>query len=288
MNIDRIRGALARAGQLDRRYIFAVMALAVALPFLFPFPMRARPSQATLGFDAALEKAMASEKPVMVGVDFGPQTMAEMEPILLALMHKLFRAKKRVVFLTFMAETSQLMRHYLADMEKRYDLKYGEDYVFLGYATAYFVAIYAMGTSIEEYFHADDRGISIKELPIMREVEKLDDVSAVINLASNTMPQHWITWGVAPFGIDLLVACTATQATDYFPFLQSGQIKGIIAGGRAGAEYESLMVDQGVLSEPGNATRGLASQSMAILAIIAFILAGNIGYFAGRGRGDAP
>ena len=273
---------LARLGQFDRRYVFIAMALVVGLPFLTPLHFAAKPSEETLRFDRELEKAIASEKPILMGVDFGPQTMAELEPILLAIMHKLFHAEKKVIFLTFNPETTALMHRYLADMEKLYGMTYGEDYVYLGYAGAYFVAIYAMGTSIEKYFHADDRNIPISKIPIMKNVTKLADFSAVINIASNNMPHHWITWGVTPFGIDFLMASTATQATDYYPFLQTGQIKGLITGGRAGAEYEGILVDQGVVSKPGDATRGLGSQSMALMTMIAFIIAGNIGFFARR------
>ncbi len=269
-------------GQLDRRYIFLVMLIVVGVPFLLPFQFKAKPSEETIRFANALEKAIASEKPVIVGVDYGPQTMAEMEPILLGVMHKLFSAKKKVIFLTFLTETPALMHRYLADMEKQYDLTYGEDYVYLGYATPYYVAIYAMGTSIEEYFHADDRGTPIDEIPIMKGISNFDDISAVINIASNTLPQYWIYLGVAPFNINFLMACTATQATDYFPYIQTGQVKGLIAGGRAGAEYEGMLVAEGVLKETGDATRGLGSQSMALMAIIAFIIAGNVSYFAGR------
>jgi len=46
-----------------------------------------------------------------------------------------------------------------------------------------------------------------------------------------------------------------------------------------------MMVDQGVLLEPGGSTRGLGSQSLALLAIVVFIILGNIGYFASRRRG---
>ena len=272
---------LKRIGQLDRRTVFVIMAIAVALPFLTPLRFVAQPGEETRRFDAALEKVMASPKPIMVSVDFGPQTMAELEPILLALMHKLFRAQKEVIFLTFMPETTALMRKYLADMQQQYDLTDGEDYVFLGYATPYFMVIYAMGTSIEEYYHADDRGVSIHELPLMADVKKLDDVGAVVSIASNSMAQFWIAWGVAPFGVQLLMACTATQATDYFPYLQTGQVKGLIAGGKAGAEYETLLVEQGYMDQTGDATRGLGSQSLALMAILAFIVAGNVGFFAG-------
>jgi hypothetical protein len=268
---------------INRRYIFLVLGLAVTLPFLLPIEFEAHPTRETTRFAAALDAAIASPKPVVVELAFGNQTMAEMEPIALSVMHKLFHEKKRVIFLTLYETAAQFTRRYLGEMERTYGLTYGEDYVFLGYAAAFTVAIYKMGTSIEEVYHEDDRGTPTAELPIMRGVKSLKDVSAVIDIAANSNPRFWINFAVAPHGVDFLMACTAVQATDYFPFLQTGQVKGLIAGGRAGAELENILVKEGVLKEPGDATRSLGAQSLALLAILGFIILGNIGYFAGRG-----
>lgn len=280
----RITDILSRISRLDRRWVFGAIALAVVLPLALPMSFRAAPSEHTVRFDAELEKAIAAEGPLLVGVDFGPQTMAELEPVLMAVLQRIFEADKPAVFLTFLPEAASPMRAYLARMEERYDLKYGEDYVFLGYGSAFAYTIYGMGTSIPDYFHADDRGTPLSEMPLTRDLENYEDVAAVINIASNVMPKFWIQMGVSPYEFDFLMACTAVQATNYYPFLQSGQVKGLLAGGRAGAEYETLLVDKGVIEETGVATRGLGSQTMALLAMLVFIVLGNIAYLAGKLR----
>ena len=280
---------LTMLSNLDRRWIFLVILLAVALPLLTPIEFRASPSEETLRFDAALLKAIDSDKPIMVDVDFGPQTMAELEPVLLAVMHRIFTSKTKAIFFTLSPDAAAPTRRYLARMEKQYNLTYGEDYVFLGYASSFAYTMYGMGTSIETYFHSDDRGTPIRRIPIMANVESIKDVSAVVNIASNAFPKFWIQYGVAAFGFDLLVGCTAVNATDLYPYLQTGQLKGLLAGGRAGAEYETLLVEKGVIEKTGDATRGLAPQSLALLSILAFIAVGNAGYFTrkrlGRGKG---
>jgi len=281
----RLSEILSRAARLDRRWIFCAIALAVILPFVLPIAFRATPSAQTKRFDVALKKAIAAEGPIIVGVDFGPQTMSELEPLLFAVLHRIFKAGKPAVFLTFMPEAASPMRAYLARMEETYGLTYGEDYVFLGYATAYAYTIYGMGTSIADYFHADDRGTPLSEIPLMAKLRNYDDASGVVNIASNVMPKFWIQMGVGPYGFDFVMACTAVQATDYYPYLQTGQVKGLLAGGRAGAEYETLLVGEGVLESTGVATRGLGSQSLALIAMLAFIVIGNAGYLAERLRG---
>jgi hypothetical protein len=245
---------------------------------------RAAPSVETRKFDRALDKAIDDDRPILVAIDYGTQTMAEMEPIALAVLHKLFAREKKVIVLTLIPEAPPLIRRYLAEMERRYELRYGEDYVFLGLATAYTIAIYNMRTSIPEYYHEDDRQTPYREIPMLAEVENLEDVSAVVNIASNVNPEHWINYAVTPTGIDFLMSVTAVQATNYFPFLQTGQVDGMIAGGKAGAEYEGMLIDQGILDGPGDAIRALGSQSLALLTILGLIALGNAGYFAGRHR----
>lgn len=278
----RALAILTKLARLDRRYIYLVMAVATALPMLSPLEIGVRPSEETRRFDQEIDKIIASPKPLLVEVDFGPQTMAELEPLFFAVMHKLFKMKKKIVFINFSAEATGLLRRYLKELEETYALTYGQDYAYLGYAASYFAVIYALGTSVEEHFHADDRGTPLKEIPLLRDIHNSRDFSAVFSIASNTVPRFWITWGVAPFGFDFLMACPATNATDYYTFLQTKQLKAILAGGRAGAEYEGMLVDQGVLSSLGVSSRGLDSLTMALLTIIAFIVLGNLGYFAGR------
>jgi hypothetical protein len=263
------------------------MGIAVTLPFLFPLTFSAKPSDRTLQFANALDGAIADSRPVGIELAFGNQTMAELEPITIAVLHRLFKQKKKVIIFTFYESSTAFIRRYLSQMEKTYHLKNGEDFAFLGYTSSFTAAIYKMGTSIREVFHEDDRGVAVSKLSIMKNIVSIKDLSAVIAIAGNSNPRFWINFAVVPFGIDLLAVVTAVEATNYFPFLQTGQLKGMIGGGRAGAEFEQLLVKQGILKTTGDATRSLGAQSLALLVIMAFIIIGNAGWFIGRmGGGD--
>ncbi|MBN2802747.1 MAG: hypothetical protein JXR91_06610, partial [Deltaproteobacteria bacterium] len=117
-------------------------------------------------------------------------------------------------------------------------------------------------------------------------VRSLKDIGGIINIASNSFPRFWIQYAVTPYKIDFLAGTTAVNATEYFPYIQTGQLKGLLAGGIAAAEYESLLLDKHVISKRGDASRGLGSQSLALIVILLFILVGNIGYFASKKLGD--
>ena len=50
---------------------------------------------------------------------------------------------------------------------------------------------------------------------------------------------------------------------------------------KGAAEYETLVGTQEILGRAGDATKAMDSQSFAHLAILAFIILGNLGYFLG-------
>ena len=75
---------------------------------------------------------------------------------------------------------------------------------------------------------------------------------------------------------------TAVMAPKYYPFLQTGQVSGMMSGMKGAAEYEKLVLEHGYATELGTAETGMNSQSMIHILIIVFILLGNIGYFFSR------
>ena len=66
------------------------------------------------------------------------------------------------------------------------------------------------------------------------------------------------------------------MAPDFFPFLQSRQLNGLIGGLAGAAEYEALVGKRGL------AVSGMRPQSVAHIVIIGFILLGNAVYFLHR------
>jgi hypothetical protein len=65
------------------------------------------------------------------------------------------------------------------------------------------------------------------------------------------------------------------------PYVQSGQVSGIVIGLRGGAELEQLT------KMPGIAAAGMDAQSLGHFAILAFMLLGNLAYMAERRKKGA-
>ncbi len=84
---------------------------------------------------------------------------------------------------------------------------------------------------------------------------------------------------IAQYKIPIIAAQITVTAPQAEPFLQSGQLAGILVGLRGAAEYEILT------NMPGTAAAGMDAQSMAHLLIIGFILLGNASYFIKKSKG---
>ena len=86
-------------------------------------------------------------------------------------------------------------------------------------------------------------------------------------------PETWITVGNAKFGKKVILGGGAIGASDYYPFLQSGQICGLLPGLRGAAEYESA------LKCPDIGSKRMWSQLYTHAFAIFLIVLGNIEYF---------
>ena len=91
--------------------------------------------------------------------------------------------------------------------------------------------------------------------------------------------KEWIQQVQGRFSIDLVAGCTAVSAPEYYPYIQANQLQGLLGGLAGAAEYEAL------IELPGTATLGMDSQSLGHLAVIAFILVGNVLHLLSRRRG---
>ena len=81
---------------------------------------------------------------------------------------------------------------------------------------------------------------------------------------------EWVQYASDPTGIPMSSGVTSIQVNEVMPYVQSGQMVGVLAGMPGAAEYESL------IGQKGSATSGMDAQSVAHLVIVLFIVLGNI------------
>ncbi len=267
-----------RLMRIDRRWIFLAIGLIVASPFIFnwvlPLGSVSPPTKALYDFIESLPEGT----PVVISFDYGPASMPELQPMAMALARHILKRKLRLIGMSLWPPGTVLCDQAFGQVAKELGAKEGHDWVNLGYKPSPVQVILGMGTDITQVYRTDSKGTPISKLPIMAGIRNYDDIGLVIDLAAGTSPGDWVRFAQSRFGQKLALGVTAVMATDVYVYLQSKQVLGVLNGLKGAAEYESLVKHAGL------ASKGMTSQSIAHLAIIFFVIVGNIGYFASRRR----
>ena len=269
-----------RLVNLDRRIIFLFVFLGVAIPLAIDFSFPIKPSADVISLYDGIERVGEKEDGVvLLCFSYGASTEPEMQPMALAVLRHLFRQDLRVVVISLWPDAHGLAQEALRVTAAEFDKVYGEDYVNMGYKPGTYSVILNMGQDFHSAFPFDVRGTPSNEGALTAVVSSLADFDFVVDLAAGDSIEYWwIPYGQEKFGFPLGAGCTAVMAPDLFPFLQSGQLVGLMGGLAGASEYEALV------GQPGSATSGMRAQSITHLVIIAFILFGNAAYFLTRKR----
>ncbi len=263
---------------LDRRIIFILMALGVTLPLLvnIGLPVRITPDVQNI-YDYI--NGLKPGDVLIISYDHDTGTLPEMVPMSTAILRHAFSKNLRLIGMALNAEGAAIGRQAFRRVGAEFNKEEGIDFAFLGYRPEITAAVMGMGTSIQRVFPKDDRGIPVDEIPLMKTVHNYNDISLVVSVADADAPVYWVNYGNARFQVKVAPAVTAVMATTFFPFIDSHQVIGMIAGLKGAAEYERL------IKKTEAASRGMDAQSIAHLVVIGFILVGNIAFFMGRKQG---
>lgn len=266
--------------QIDRRIIFLFVFLGVAVPLLVEFHFPIRASREVDAAYAEVERVAGLSDPVvLVSFSYGAGTEPEMQPMARAVLRHLFQRGIKVVAICLWPDAPGLAQPILEEVAAQYGKTYGVDYAYLGYKPGVWAVIMNMGQDVHGAFPNDARGAVAADLPVMRGVRTLRDFDLVFDLAAgDSIEFWWIPYGQEKYHFPFAGGCTAVMAPDLFPFLQSGQLRGLLGGLAGAAEYESL------IGQPSSATTGMRAQSVTHLIIVLFILLGNAAYFVKRRR----
>ncbi len=269
-------GFIRWLANIDRRIIFVVIAAAVTVPLLVPLRMPVKTTvQAKAIYDAV--EALPPGSNVLVSFDYDPAAAPEVHPMALAFLRHCFEKKHKVIIIALWPQGAQLALSAVAELGGTFNLKYGEDYVNLGYKAGGPIVINLLGTSFRDVFPRDLTGNATSSLPLMANIRNLNDIALVMDLsAGDPGIPAWVQVANAIYHRRVAGGCTAVSAPQFFPYLQTGQMLGLLGGLKGAAEYETL------IHYPGRATRRMDSQSVAHLVIIIFIIFANVAYFVLR------
>jgi len=269
--------AIARLGQVDRRILYLAIAVAVVGILFRPLGLRIPVTDEVRRVYDAIEE-LPARTPILISFDFGAPSMPELYPMTVAVVRHCFRRDLRVLGLGLLPEGASIGAEVLDSVADEMGRVYGVDYVHLGYKPQIEAAILGMGEDIVRVFPRDFRSQPTAEYPVMDGIENYRDIPLMVGFASGTEMVLWIQYAGARYGQRIVSGAAAVMATVFYPYLDSGQIEGLIPGLRGASEYEQL------IGMTGRASRGMDAQSVAHLLIIGCIILGNVGYLASRSR----
>ena len=152
--------------QLDRRWLFLFIFVGVALPLIFTigFPIETTDIVQKV-YDFVEETPEGSR--VIISFDYDPASKPELHPMARSLVKHCFDRKIKIIITALWPMGVQMAEDIISQLKDNYpDLKYGEDYVNLGFKAGGMVVIQAMGKRFREIFPKDMYGSSLDELPL--------------------------------------------------------------------------------------------------------------------------
>jgi len=283
---------------IDRRIIFVVIFLALSVPIFLqiglPIPVT---SEVQILYDA-LENLPRGSR-ILVSCDYDPGSEPELQPMAEAAFKYFIENDLKFVIIGLWPQGPIQANRAIEDINESTDdfiiengdtlyfgedivvvgndtARYGIDFINLGFQVGQELVIQRMGTSFEATFPTDKRfGRSQKEFPIMDGIYRLADFDFVFNLSAGYPgTTEWVQFAVDRFHVAVGAGNTAVQAPLAYPYLDTGQLSGILGGMKGGAEFERLVGHQ------ARATMSMTSQTMAHIFVMLFIVVGNLAFFA--------
>lgn len=267
-----------------RRVIYLLVAAAVILPYLVDLHLKFKASPVSEKLYRKVDDLPPGSH-VLLAFDYAPGSKEELHPMGLALLRHCFKKDLIPIVMTHWVEGvglgRQLCEMAAAESPEMWGKEKlsGRDYVFLGFKPAYQNLVLSMGESLTGAFSKDFYGQPTPPMKALAGVRSLKDIDLAVDIAAGQTPEMWIAYGSDRFGFPLGVGCTAVMAPDMYPFLQSGQVVGMLGGLRGAADYETL------LAKPGDATPGMQAQSVTHLVLIVLLIAANARFVVRRIRG---
>lgn len=262
--------------QIDRRYIFLLIGAAGAIPIILSFTLPTFVTPEARGVFNAIE-AIPKGGTVLVSFDYEPSVMPEMDPMAKAILRHIFGRGLKVVGVTLIPYGTGIAEDLFVTMEREFNLKEGVDYDFLGYKPGYQAVVLGLGQDLKGSFPKDFYEQDTRKVPILKNINSLRDFDYMLWLHDDAYGGYsWIIYGRQNYGISIGSACTAILATGMYPFLQAGQLTGIVGGLKGAAEYEKMM------GYVGPARLGMVAQSSIHVVIVGLILLGNIAFILSK------
>ena len=295
-----MKNYILKLGNLDRRIIFLLIGLSVLIPLINPnlvdLPL-GQDRNTKIVYDSISE--LNDGDRVLISFAYGASTKPEVHPMAVGLLNHLFTKGIKVYIVSLWPESPIMAEQAISAIKESqlFNIKDGIDFVMFDYKVGGFVVIKGIADNFRDIYQQDKNGISINDLPIMEGIYDVKDFDFVFDFSAGVPGNaEWVQYACDPKNVPLSSGCTSIMVTDAIPYVESGQLKGILAGMPGAAEYEKMVYDFMVKEQnnnnkyinlekdivKGKAYARMSAQSIAHLLMVLFIIIGNIAYYFSR------
>jgi hypothetical protein len=265
------KSILAKIEQVDRRVLYWLLILLIAVPTLAPLGLPIPISQMTRSFHAALQ-SIPNGRVVVLDTSLSVGSLPEIGPGA-EVMGKYFASKpmKLIIWSVTTAEGPKLAEQYVVQYLQKAGKKYGTDYVNLGYIPGEDITLAKLAADIG-YVKKDYHGTDTAELPLLKDVKTAKDVALAIVIEAGGEGSYYVGQWYTPYKAPVATICTGVLVPIRIQFFGAGQLVGIAPGSRGIAELELLTGFRGTAV----ATQDVLS--VTHLYVLFAVIAGNIAF----------
>ncbi len=264
------REYLNRFLKMDRRLIFLILTILMFIPLIKPLGL---PNN-SIGKDGQKVydyiEALKSGTFVLLSLDYDPSTRPELHPQAKAVISHCFRKDLRVAVMTFLPGSTGLIEEIFATIPKEYNKKDGVDYVVFPYQPNPVAIMTQLGSNLYSIYDKDRNDKPTKNMPVMKGITNYNDMGFVMCLTGTALLDFWVAYAGDKFHVPMMGGVTAVSQPSYGPYIQKGQLKGLIGGMKGAADYELL------INKAGKGTTGIDVLNLGHLFVLFLIITSNL------------
>jgi hypothetical protein len=268
-------------GGIDRRLVYLGLFLVTLAPLVGKWALPLYVTDPPRALARTIEQ-LPQDRLVFIASNWDAGSQAENRPQMTALVRHLIRRNLKFAIISIGYPTSPQLAQAAVEQailaeNARGRWNYGAQWVNLGYKIASAPWLRTFTNDISQAVSADWKGTPAAQIPVFQGVRKFGpdgQVSMLIDITGSDTISSWYQY-LSPTKTKIGLGCTAVMAPEQYPYLDSGQLAGMLTGMKGAAEYEQL------IGAPGFGMSAMAGQSFAHLYILLLIVLGNLSLLLG-------
>jgi len=267
------RNVFRMLAEIDRRIIYLLLFIVVTVPILRPVAMPLAVSPDTKQYYKVLN-SLGPDDIVLFVLDTEFSGYMEIQSGVLASARMIIERGAKMVIACCHPEATGIPPMMLSDLRgimEKYDYKYGEDYVILGYIFPNEPSVASSAEDFHSVVREDWQGRPITGT-FLDKIHTWEDWSLIAIFTTGIVSDAFIRhYGLR--GATMVVNCIGVMIPTQKPYVDTGIYKALLPSMRGGAELEKL------INAPGPGLAAMDCFTFGHYLVIIFIIIANIGYF---------